>query len=733
GSIKDLEDVRLYIGGDTFTYNSYGSINTDTGTAFVYRNVGEIIMSLRGITAPTSYYAARNTEGHSAAQVGNSLSNATSTGSLVDTGYYLQWGDRNGGANAISIPIGGSYKIETSEQFTTRQELTWSAGAGTGSLQSVEIDNVDNKISVSYYASDDVTVGELIAGLKYTLPFDPAFVVADDNNAVMGLTAPLESADGGTIYIREDVSLALRTYDLEVTKLFKLAAPTALPATSPSSIATVKLGDKITLLSNHPNADILYGIGVMLPDLPYNAADGITVTGTAGGAFTVNAQAVMKDDSLLESGIATFTYRIADKIQTTVTVTSPDDIIYGETLDDPIATADEGASTFTFRYTGTMENETPYDSAEKPLNPGEYTVTATLVSNTHMGSDSEDFTISPKPLTWNADGTVASRSFISGSTAATIATAPTLNGVIGADTVTVKNGTVSFVNANVGTRAVTAAGFGIAGDDSWKYTAPSAQPSFADGEITASNFTPLKDTHFTATELDPEGQTDSDFVIYATSGYLVSKNLNEADGWQTSLTWSVNTNNGKAEFYVKDTATGDISEMASVAYKIDINEPVPPSIPEKPSPSVPVSPSIPETPQPSPPITDTESETYAPIGQVAAGNVLITNLQPSPTPSNTPSNDPANPPNNDPETLPTLPGGESLEELEDLGEQDGDETNGDPPITPAPAADFPDGDTKTSISIPWLRIGVISALVVPAMGVPTLIMLKRRGFIKWKK
>ena len=56
-----------------------------------------------------------------------------------------------------------------------------------------------------------------MAGLAYTLPFSPSFVVIDGDNAVMDGSAPLESADGGTVQVREDAVLALRTYDLEVT------------------------------------------------------------------------------------------------------------------------------------------------------------------------------------------------------------------------------------------------------------------------------------------------------------------------------------------------------------------------------------------------------------------------------------------------------------------------------------------------------------------------------------
>ncbi|MCL2032798.1 MAG: YDG domain-containing protein [Methanomassiliicoccaceae archaeon] len=179
------------------------------------------------------------------------------------------------------------------------------------------------------------------------------------------------------------------------------------------------------------------------------------------------------------------------KIPATVTVTAPAGITYGDTLGDPSAVASNGGSTFTWFYTGTLSDgsSTTYSSPNKPSEPGNYTVTATLVSNSYEGDGSATFTISPKQLTWNADGTVADKTY-DGSATATAATQPTLSGVINSDDVTVSNGTVAFNTANAGTNiAVTASGYGIAGTGAWKYTAPSAQPSFASGTIDKASLT----------------------------------------------------------------------------------------------------------------------------------------------------------------------------------------------------------------------------------------------------
>lgn len=105
----------------------------------------------------------------------------------------------------------------------------------------------------------------------------------------------------------------------------------------------------------------------------------------------------------------TFTLTITNKYPVTVTATAPDDITYGEALGNPSASQtalDNGtdpANTYTYTYVGV--NGTVYGpSGDKPTDAGTYQVTATLVSDTHTGSGSAQFTISKKAL---ADGMLA--------------------------------------------------------------------------------------------------------------------------------------------------------------------------------------------------------------------------------------------------------------------------------------------------------------------------------------
>ncbi|MCL2037256.1 MAG: hypothetical protein FWG83_07745 [Oscillospiraceae bacterium] len=101
------------------------------------------------------------------------------------------------------------------------------------------------------------------------------------------------------------------------------------------------------------------------------------------------------------------------KQNTTVTVTPPDNIIYGETLDDPIAVADKGnVGTFAYHYMGITEIGNIYNSADKPTLPGMYAVTATLVSDTHHGSGTSlAFRITPDQTPPTGTITVRNNSF----------------------------------------------------------------------------------------------------------------------------------------------------------------------------------------------------------------------------------------------------------------------------------------------------------------------------------
>jgi hypothetical protein len=190
---------------------------------------------------------------------------------------------------------------------------------------------------------------------------------------------------------------------------------------------------------------------------------------------------------------------VTAKYLANVTATAPaTNLTYGDgVIGDPGASAVDAntgaggiAGTFSFTYAGTLLNGTNYPAdTTKPTQPGNYTVTATLVSDTHAGiSAPVSFTIARKTLTWAASGTAEGKVY-DGNTAAAQLGLPDLSARVGGDIVTVTAGTLTFASANAGNRAVTAAGYTIGGTDAWKYNEPITQPSFGTATITAKEVT----------------------------------------------------------------------------------------------------------------------------------------------------------------------------------------------------------------------------------------------------
>jgi uncharacterized repeat protein (TIGR02543 family) len=101
-------------------------------------------------------------------------------------------------------------------------------------------------------------------------------------------------------------------------------------------------------------------------------------------------------------------------------------------------------------------------------------------------------------------------------------------------------------------------------------------------------FTPVRGTHYTITQLSSEGGwTNSNFVVSANSGYLVSTtNTETGDPWASELTYSAETSSGTVNFFVKrigaaanegdsgaQIVQGEISLVKAENYKIDKTSP----------------------------------------------------------------------------------------------------------------------------------------------------------------
>lgn len=166
--------------------------------------------------------------------------------------------------------------------------------------------------------------------------------------------------------------------------------------------ALLGVGETVTVDYDHGVADGPYPITGWTPALEtLKGYDVSTADKTVDVAPTVTFPAwATIDTSAMKTALT-----ITNKFQVTVTATAPGNITYGAALGDPSASQTAGAhgtdasGTYTYRYKGS--GSTVYGpSAEKPVNAGTYTVTATLVSDTHAGiSAPAAFAIGKKALT----------------------------------------------------------------------------------------------------------------------------------------------------------------------------------------------------------------------------------------------------------------------------------------------------------------------------------------------
>jgi uncharacterized repeat protein (TIGR02543 family) len=201
-------------------------------------------------------------------------------------------------------------------------------------------------------------------------------------------------------------------------------------------------------------------------------------------------------------------------------------------------------------------------------------------------SDVKTFTVGSRPI--NVDVDVKDKPYDGTTAAAASAELHAADIVTGdAGLLTLVSSAVSFTfdTAAVGSgKTVTRSGdYSLSGVKAGSYTLTQPAATFT-AAITAG-FTPMKDTHYT---IEPEAEwSKSNFVVRAASGYAVSKTNTAGgageDAWTETVTWTDETDNGSAVFYVKRTggavigspgiAQGEISGAGNETYKIDRTAP----------------------------------------------------------------------------------------------------------------------------------------------------------------
>jgi hypothetical protein len=419
--------------------------------------------------------------------------------------------------------------------------FVWTSGttvppAGTNSYEvTFTPANTTNYYTLAQNVSVTVKATPTAAELSYANPFPEATydgsqhgVSVSAATGVTGLGIITVYYESGTVYPKSDIlpttaatyavtvdiaaganyaagTLSLGNFTItRATTGFSATSPTIQILVSNTSSNSLNLDAALSPLASHVAGTISYALGAFNNQatgtndiLSINPAlSGATLTYTGNGQTTGTATQVITISSSRNYAdiTATITFEAIDKTVTTVTATAPASITYGGTLGNPGATAAEGGTTFTYSYSGILADGggTAYGpTPTKPTNPGEYTVTATLDSPTHMGNaTSATFTISRKTLSWVA-GTADEKTYDGTTNAAVdIYAQPTLSGVINSDDVTVSIGTANFANANAGMGiTVTGTGYHVNGTATWKYNAPTDQPGLGTADISKATLT----------------------------------------------------------------------------------------------------------------------------------------------------------------------------------------------------------------------------------------------------
>ena len=181
--------------------------------------------------------------------------------------------------------------------------------------------------------------------------------------------------------------------------------------------------------------------------------------------------------------------------------------------------------------------------------------------------------IKPESLTANIDqkeltveNLAVENKFYDGLDSAVISGTPTLIGVVNGEDVKLINGTPSFTAITTGENIpVSFTDFSLSGADAGNYIL--TQPTGITADI---NPYCSDKSEYTVNSND---WLNTDFIITAKDGWLLSSTNTAAGEWVNTLTASQETDNGTLQFYVRNKESGVISAVITESYKIDKTAP----------------------------------------------------------------------------------------------------------------------------------------------------------------
>ena len=266
-------------------------------------------------------------------------------------------------------------------------------------------------------------------------------------------------------------------------------------------------------------------------------------------------------------------FNITEAVNSWVTVPSIADWTYGDTASVPQYNAKFGNEVIEITYIDMATGGEDYNSKTMPTKAGKYKAFFQIKETDNYSALLEPVVFEIKQRELTVDVKIKDKQY-DGTNKAEFEYEPKLIGVVGSDDVSLESVTPTFATVGVadGITVNFKPAFAIRGADADNYKL--AQPTGVTAKI-YNNYTANKGTDYTVTEHNGNGWLNTDFVITALSGYLVSeKNTADAENWKDTLNYSSETADSKATFYVKNIATGAISKAVTENYKIDKTEAV---------------------------------------------------------------------------------------------------------------------------------------------------------------
>lgn len=373
------------------------------------------------------------------------------------------------GTTTVSVTVNASGIVSADQYSPSRLALSFSEPC------TVATPDAENGKIVSYNPASLQMTGS--SKDNYIMPvLNPAPVVT------MNITKAVNGFSVNTL-----PAITLYSDELETATLEQLAQKLNPRATT-SGQETGSITYSLSTFAN--SAGVLKAMPVLNTANPDNIS--LSYTGNGKTSGQTQQTIVISSDNFQDKTI-TLTFNAADKPTSTVTVTPPADMVYGDAFNPPSASAatnSAGNSTFLYYYEGVDSAGIFYPkSTTPPTKPGTYNVVAKIKDGTHQGSSPPaNFSISRKYLSWDGTGTVTDKTY-DGSTDATALSFPTLTGWADpADEalVTIARGAVSFGNANAGSQTVSANmnwNNNLTGTTMNYYFAPTTAPVFENGTI----------------------------------------------------------------------------------------------------------------------------------------------------------------------------------------------------------------------------------------------------------